>query len=228
LLFYQNRINIFVRGWSTLKKTEIALAITVLLLAAFIIITFFVGWGTFISSLSGHNAQLLAPNATLWEKAEWERYHGDVCQCLPAFDLVGPILLFPSTNSSITKISFNVSLIPGMMPVDMKNATFTLSTRHAEKTVRYDNPAVNLTRWAYDGAMMNKQEFSENRSPEYNGDPVFIELDLDKMGFSSPALGPDERFSLVITPQTGYRIAITRMTPAEFSAGNLIEIPGWH
>ena len=211
-----------------MKKTKIALAIILILITAFIFITVFVGWGAFVSSLSfsGQNGQRLLPNTTLWEKAEWERYHGDACQSLPAFELVGPMLLFPSTNWSISKISFNISLIPGMMPVDMKNTTFTLSTRHAEKTVHYDDPAVNLTRWSYDGTVMNKQEFSENHSPQYNGDPVFIELDLYKMGFSSPALGPDERFSLVITPQTGYRFAITRGTPAEFSAGNPIEIPG--
>ena len=61
-----------------------------------------------------------------------------------------------------------------------------------------------------------------------DGDLAFIELDLDKMEFRPPALGPNEQFSLVITPPTGYRYAITRETPSEFSAGDTLEIPGWN
>jgi archaellin len=212
-----------------MKKTEIADATIPILIIFLIMVGVFFGFRAYEFGLLPypHNAQSPSPNATLWEKAEWEKNHGGVCQCAPAFVLMGPILLFPSTNSTISKISFNVTLIPGMMPVDMKNTTFTLSTKNAEKTVRYDDPAVNLTSWFFDGTVINKQEFTEN-SPLYNGGLVFIELDLQKMGFTSPALGPDERFSLIITPPTGYRFDITRVTPAAFSLKNPIEIPGWH
>jgi archaellin len=210
-----------------MKKSEIAFAIILILITAYIFITVFVGWGAFGFGQSlNPNASPPSANATLFEKAELEKNHGGVCQCTPAFELMGPILLFPSTNSAISKLSFNVTLTPGMIPVDMKDTTFTLSTKNTEKTVRYDDPAVNLTRWSYDGTVMNKQEFSEKTS-HYSGDPLFIELDLQKMGFASQSLGPDEQFSLVITPPQGYRFAITRTSPSEFSPGTQIEIPGY-
>jgi archaellin len=212
-----------------MKKSEIALAIICILITAYIFITVFVGWGAFgfgpesISNISPPSA-----NETLFEKAEWEKYHGGICQCAAAFELLGPITLHPSTNSSISRISFNVSLVPGGPPAeDIKNTSFTLSTKNAERTVLYHDPAVNLTHWLYNGTLMNKQEFSVTTS-HYNGDPLFIELDLQKMGFTSPSLGPGERFSLVITPPQGYRFAITRTTPVEFSPGTQIEIPGYY
>jgi archaellin len=210
-----------------MKKSEIAIGTVLICIIAIILVIFFSGFRIFDIGILSQTVQQLPPNATIWEKADWEKNHGSVCQCSPAVELMGPILLFPSTNSTISKISFNITLTPGTMPLDMKNTTFTISTKDEEKTVRYDDPAVNLTRVLFDGSVMNKQEFSQN-SQYYNGDPVFIELDLQKMGFRYPGLGPDERFSLIITPQPGYRFEITRGTPAKFSLGSPMEIRGWH
>jgi archaellin len=171
-------------------------------------------------------ATLPSDNATLWEKAEWERDHGSVCQCTPAFDLAGSIILLPSTNVTISRVAYKVYLTPGTTLPDLKNTSFTLSTKNFEKTVYYDDPAINLTCVLIDGTVINNREVSFNNLPEY-GD-TYVELDLRKMGFISPGLGPDERFSLVMTPPSGYRFAITRSTPAEFTQGKAIEIRGWH
>ncbi|MFA5268319.1 MAG: hypothetical protein WC379_10140 [Methanoregula sp.] len=209
-----------------MKKSEIVIAAVLIGIIAAILILIFFGLRIFDIGELSRTVQQSPANATLWEKAEWVRYHGNVCQCSPAFELSGTIQLTPSTYSSISKISFNVSPIPGTTGNDIKNSTFTVSTKNTEKTIHYRDPAVNLTCF-YRGTAIRKKNFSEN-NPEINGDSFFIELDLQKMGFTSPGLGPDERFSLIITPPTGYRFAITRSTPSEFSPGKPVEIPGWH
>lgn len=209
-----------------MKKSEIALAIILILITAYIFITVFVGWGAFgFGRGLNPNASPPSPNATLFEKAEWEEHHGSICQCSPAFELKGPIQLFPVSDYGISKVSFNVSLSPGMIPVEMKNTSFTISTKNIEKTVRYTDPAVKLMWIMENGTVMSKQDYPLIR-PFYRG-TVFVELDLQKMGFSSTGLCPEERFSLIITPPSGYHYAITRATPYEFSQGVPIEIRGW-
>ena len=207
------------------KKITIALAILGILIAAGIFITAFVGWGVFGFGQAQYRGTPPPANATLFEKAEWEQHHGSICQCAPIFVLDGPICILPSSDTRVSKVSFNMSLTPGMIPSEMKHANFTLSTSTTEKTVSYDDPAVNVTWILEDGTRTGKQDLLLEQQ-KYVG-LVSVELDLDRMGFASPALGPDERFSLVITPLQGYRYAITRGTPAEFRPGIPIEIPGW-
>ena len=209
-----------------MKKSEIVIAAVLIGTIAIILFLIFFGFRIFSVGELSRTFEQSPANSTLWEKAEWERYHGNACQCSPAFELLGTIQLTPSTPSSLSKISFNVSPIPGTTGDDIKNSTFMLSTKNTEKTIHYRDPAVNLTCF-YRGTAISKKNFSENNL-NINGDTFFIELDLEKMGFTSPGLGPDERFSLVITAPTGYRFAITRATPSEFLPGKPVEIPGWH
>ena len=209
-----------------MEKSKIVIVTFLIGIIAIILALIFFGFRIFTVGESSRTLEQSPANSTLWEKAEWERYHGNVCQCSPAFELLGTIQLTPSTPSTHSKISFNVSPIPGTTGDDIKNSTFTLSTKNTEKTIHYRDPAVNLTCF-YRGTAISKKNFSENNL-DINGDTFFIELDLQKMGFPSPGLGPDERFSLVIISPTGYRFAITRSTPSEFPPGKPVEIPGWH
>lgn len=211
-----------------MKKTTIVLTILLTIIAACIFITAFVGWGVFGfgQSVYPHNAQPPPANATLFEKAEWEEHHGSICQCSPALVMSGPIQIIPVSESRISKMSFNISLTSGMVPVEMGNTSFTISTKSGEKTVGYPDPSVDLKWILENGTVMEKQDYFVLH-PSDRGS-VLVELDLEKMGFISPALGPDERFSLVITPPQGYRYAITLTTPAVFHAGTPLEVPGWY
>jgi len=209
-----------------MKKSEIAIAIILISIIAIILMVIFFGFRIFDTGVLFRTVQQSPANATLWEKTEWERYHGSACQCTPAFDLAGSIMLLPSTNATISRVSYKVYLTPGTTLPDLKNTSFTLSAKNFEKTVYYDDPAINLTCVLIDSTVVNNREDSFNNLSKY-GD-VNVELDLQRMGFTTPGLGPDERFSLVITPPTGYRFAITRSTPVEFTPGKPMEIHGWH
>ena len=209
-----------------MEKSEIVIATVLIGIIAIILVLVFFGFRIFSFGELSRTFEQSPANSTLWEKAEWDRFHGNICQCTPAFDLAGPIILFPSTNATISRVSYNVYLTPGTTLPDLKNTSFTLSTKNFEKMVYYDDPAINLTCVLTDGTVVNNREYSFNNLSKYG--EIYVELDLQRMGFTSPGLAPDERFSLVITPPTGYRFAITRATPSEFSPGKPVEIPGWH
>jgi len=81
-------------------------------------------------------------DATLWEKSAWEKNHGNVHQCGYFVDAPDqdPLILYPSTFTTISNITFRFSLAPGEPMHEISNITYTLSNRYAMKTVRYGDP----------------------------------------------------------------------------------------
>lgn len=206
-----------------MKKTGIADAVLSIFVIALILVVVF--FGILVFSLPqpprSSDAKPLPPGATtLWEKAEWEKYHGNVYQCGHFAEAAGPVVIVPSANATISRVSTRFALSPGEPPHDITSLTFTLSTKHAMKTVRYDDPSVNLTRIARTGAVSAIQKNSRNTLLERD-EPVSVELDAEKMGFTSSSFGPDQRFVLAITPSGEcYRGLVVRgRTPAGFSPG---------
>jgi len=213
-----------------MKKFRITISVTLILVLAVLLVWIFLGVSHFNSGCPTNtsltqlttypnNTQSLFENATLWEKSEWEEHHGSVCQCIPEVGYVGPIVLHPKTDTTISDISFNLSLSPGNTPVDLTNTEFTLSTQNAEHIVRYGDPAVT-------GLWIRSSNHAPTLSQNIlgNDEMLHIDLNIEKMGFSSSLLGPNERFSLIVTPTMGYRISVTSSTPGNFSAGAPIEI----
>lgn len=143
-----------------MKKTKIALAIIFILITVFFFITFFVGWGAFGFGHSANKYYSHPPpsNATLWQKAEWEKYHGAVYQCGYFAETIRPLVIFPSTNSTISKVTIWFALSPGEPSNDIRNINYTLSTEYAMKTVRYNDPSVNLSWMEWNGTSFKIQK----------------------------------------------------------------------
>lgn len=196
-----------------MKISKIVIAAILILIAVCVFITLFIGWGAFGfgQSLHDKNSRSLPENATLWEKN-----NADYC-CISVFELVGPLELFSPTNSTISKVTFILAPIPGAPPIDMTNATFTLSTANTETTVRYGDPAVNVS---WDGSMMNMTD-----DILVNHEQVHIELDTVKMGFNSLSFGRNQKFSLIATPPLGSKLVTRWATPGEFQPGVTMKIP---
>ena len=202
-----------------MKKTHIAILCILVFIITIIVIGVFFGHLLVQLGLQHppYYGQSPSEDATLFEKAEWEEHHGSICQCIIPIRFSGPIILHPGTDKSISIISFNLKLFPGELPLDMANASFTLSTKNAERTVRYDDPSANVS---WNGSATDSHDTILN-----DNDLLHVDLNIEKMGFASAALGPGERFSLIITPSGWYRLPLTRTTPNEFSPGSSIEIP---
>jgi hypothetical protein len=218
----------FLSGVELMKNSEIALAIILILITMFVFITFFVGWGAFGFGNSANKYYSPPPpsNATLWDKAEWEKYHGNVYQCGFFAEPVAPLMIFPSTNSTISKVSIRFAPAPGEPPRDVTNITYTLSTAYAIKTVRYDDPSINLTYGYWDGKGSGSQQSVPRDYLFEQNEDILVELNTEKMGFTSSTFGPNQRFVLAITPpdECFRALEIRGTTPAEFSQGIPIEI----
>ncbi|MCK9579807.1 MAG: hypothetical protein M0Q92_05080 [Methanoregula sp.] len=167
-------------------------------------------------------------DATFYEKEKWETYHGSIPQCGYFAQQQGPLVLLPSTGSFISKVSTRYVLAPGDSPYDIKDITYTLSTRYAIKTVRYDDQSVNLSWVVGNNTATTIQKNPRDDLLEWK-DSVSVELDTEKMGFGPSAFGPNQQFVLVITPKDEcYRaLEIWGWTPVLFSPGTPIEIPRW-
>ncbi|MFA4850201.1 MAG: hypothetical protein WC626_10800 [Methanoregula sp.] len=204
-----------------MKKTGMADAILLIFIIALILVVIF--FGILVFSLaqpprSSDVKPLPSGATTLWEKAEWEKYHGNVYQCGYFAEAAGPVVFFPSANATISRVSTRFALTPGEPPHDITGITYTLSTEYAMKTVRYDDPSVNLTRIVRNGAATTIQKKSRNNLLERD-ESISVELDTEKMGFTSSAFGPNQRFVLAITPpeQCFRGLKIQGTTPAGFS-----------
>ena len=209
-----------------MKHVEMVIGvITLLTIIAFVSLIFFVGWGRLgFGPGQPFEPSPLLPDSTLYEKTEWETYHGNVCLCAPAYDLQGPVRVLPVSGAEIAKIAFTMSGSPAGHPDDVKDVRFMVSTNDEEKSVRPGDPAVTLLWIASEGEMVDNRGLSQNAGSFRDG-PVHVELDLMKMGFTSPALGPEERFSLVLVPPgEGFPYAITRATPDLFIPGTRMDV----
>jgi len=212
-----------------MKKTEVALVMIFIIVIAGVCITFFVGWGTFIPgrTSSSYHSQPPADDATLWEKAEWDRYHGSIPQCGWFAEPEGPIILYPLTGSTISNISFRFALIPGEPAHDISKITYILSTRHLMKTVRYGDPAVKVT-WQQRNGTPGMSPGDLRNTLVENDELVTVELDADLMGFGASVLGPDERFVLSVVPEDDCirDFQLWGTTPSVFLPGTRVELSG--
>lgn len=225
-----------------MKKTDIAIALTFIIVISLVVVWFFSGVrvtseGNNVYTVdSGRTVYIFnfnagsttypshatppSANATLWEKAEWSERHGSIRQSLQKMEFSSPIVLQPARNASIGIISFNLSQ-PGHVrspPVNMTNARITLSTKNEERTVLLSDSSV---RSSFAGSISSES----SASLLSHGSVLYIDLDTQKMGFTTIPLGPGERFSLIITPENEERIGITREIPARYSPAAPLEIP---
>ena len=185
-----------------MKKIEIVLAaVTLTAIVGFVYILLFVGWGSVLSGNSPHSYNPSPPpdDATLWEKAYWEKYHGNVYQCGWFAEFVEPVVLYSSTGSAISNISFRFAQMPGEQPHEIATISYTFSTRSAMKTVRYGDPSVNVTWLAWNRTPALSPADLTNTRVEDN-ELVAVDLDVATMGIDASAVGPNQKFVLVITP----------------------------
>jgi hypothetical protein len=206
-----------------MKKPTLAIQLTLIVIAAIILNVVFWGFWLFHYGQPAYafNAKPPAANATLWQKEQWEQYHGAICTCFPSFSFKSPVILLSGKNSSISYIAFNItdsmshSTVPNMTGVDI-----TVSTTTVQKTVRADDLSVNLTRLTETRKIQGEYNFSYFESDE----TVQINIDMEKMGFSSNDIVPDQKVSLIVTPPNGYRAAKTIMIPHHLNSGGITEI----
>ncbi len=169
-------------------------------------------------------------DATLWEKAAWEKNHGSVPQCGYFVDAQGqnPLVLYPSTFTTISNITFRFSLAPEEPSHEISNITYTLSNRYAMKTVRYGDPGVRVT---YQPKKLMPGMFSGdlNNSILEGGEIATVELDWEKMGPNTPALGPNQKFVIELVPtdtDCSRNFLFIGTTPLVFLPGTPVELSG--
>lgn len=185
-----------------MKKLGIVLAVVVfIVIIAFVYILFFVGWGTLLSGKNSYPYGIPPPpeDATLWEKEQWNKNHGNVAQCGFFAKFEGPVVMYSSPSSTVSNVSFRFMQIPGEQPHEISSLTFILSTRDDLKTVRYGDPAMKVTWHVWNKTPAIRPGNISNTLIEDN-ELVTIDLDMAKMGLESSALGPGSKFVLVASP----------------------------
>ena len=185
-----------------MKQFEIIIAaVTLIAIVAFVYILFFVGWGSVLSGNSPHPYSPSPPpeDATLWEKQKWEKDHGNVAQCGWFADVVEPVLLYSSTGSAVSNISFRFAQIPGEQPHEIATISYTFSTRSAMKTARYGDPSVRVT-WSASNRTPALPPADLTNTLVEDNELVAVDMDLATMGFDAAAAGPNQKFILVVTP----------------------------
>lgn len=169
-------------------------------------------------------------DATLWEKSAWEKNHGNVLQCGYFVDAQNqdPLILYPSTFTTISNITFRFSLAPEEPMHEISNITYTLSNRYAMKTVRYGDPGVRVTYQPKKLVSGMCQGDLNNSILECN-ETATVELDLGKMGPDTPVLGPNQKFVIDLVPtdtDCGRNFLFIGTTPLVFFPGTPIELSG--
>lgn len=183
-----------------MKRSNIAIAGIVLIIAGLLAAVLFnvplPGIARYSHSLAQYPPE---EDATLWEKAAWEKNHGNVPQCGYFAESRGPVILYPSTVTTISTISFRFSLAPGEPAHKIPDITYTLSNRSAMKTVRSGDPGVRVTIQPMNP--MPGMLPGDLRNSILEGDEtVTVELDLENMGPDAPVLGPNQKFVIDIVP----------------------------
>jgi archaellin len=134
-----------------------------------------------------------------------------VCQCGSTFYIPNSdIVFFSNAPNIISKIDFNLSLSPGSPPKDMSKVTFTLSTKNSSKTVTYRDPSVNLT-WI-------TPQSKENTTLLIN-EIVEVGLNLEIMGYDTSSTGPNQEYTIDITPDVGAINHLHGQIPSKLVAG---------
>jgi hypothetical protein len=167
-------------------------------------------------------------DATLWENAAWEQNHGNVPQCGFFADSQGPVVLNPSSVTTISKISFRFSLAPGEPEHEISNISYTLSNRYAMKTVRAGDPGVRVT-YQPKKLMPGMLPGNLNNTVLEGDETATVELDLEKMGPGVPILGPNQKFVIDSVPtdtDCSRHFLLVGVTPLVFLPGAPIEVSG--
>jgi len=207
-----------------MKKTHIAILCILVFIITIILIGVFFGHLLVRLGLQHppYFGQPPAEDATLWQKAEWERLHGAIPTCgYPSIFIEGPVALVSTKNYSISYVAFNLTHSDRGESQDMTNVSITISTAEKEKTVRTEDPSVNLTLFTETRKIQGEYNFSYFESKE----TVRIKIDTEKMGFTATDLSPDQKMSLIITPSsTGcVKYAATITIPGELGPGVIRE-----
>ena len=187
-----------------MKKSHIAILCILVFVVTIILIGVFFGHLLVRLGLQHppYYGQPPAEDATLWEKAKWERLHGSIPTCgYSSIIIEGPVALISTKDYSISYIEFNLTPNSWDQSVefddkaqDMTNVSITISTAEKEETVRMDDPSVNLTWFRLSPhTQTNHLKLNEN---------VRIKIDTEKMGFTANDLGAYKKMSLVITPSS--------------------------
>jgi len=207
-----------------MEKFEIVIAAAARAsIIAVIFVLLFVGWGSLFAGgyTSPYSASPPSDNATLWQKEQWERYHGAICTCVPIFNFQGPVTLVSTNNNTVSSIIFNItdSVSLGDVP-NMTGVNITVSTATVQKTVHADCQSVNISRFTETRKVRDEYNFSYFVSNE----TVQVNIDLGKMGFTSNDVVPNQKLSLVLTPPVGHRAAKTIIIPHDLKLGGITQV----
>jgi len=205
-----------------MKKTHITILCILVFIITIILIGVFCGHLLVRLGLQHppYFGQTPAEDATLWQKAEWERLHGAIPTCgYPPIFIEGPVALVSTKNYSISYVAFNLTRrdTGQVQDIDMTNVSITISTTEKEKTVRTEDPSVNLTLFTETRKIQGVDNFSYFESKE----TVRIKIDTEKMGFIATDLGSFKKMSLIITPSLAgcVREEVTFTIPSELESG---------
>ncbi|MFA7694499.1 MAG: hypothetical protein WCX63_03080 [Methanoregula sp.] len=211
-----------------MERSKIAIALILIVIACILAAVLFnvklPGIARYSHSLAQYPPE---DDATLWEKAAWENNHGNVPQCGFFAQSLGPLVLYPSTFTTISNITFRFTLAPGEPAQEISNITYTLSNRYAMKTVRYGDPGVRLTYQPKN--LVPGMLPGDLHNSILEGDEIAtVELDLEKMGPDAPVLGPNQKFvvDLVPTADCSRNFIFLGTTPLVFMPGTPIELSG--
>lgn len=212
-----------------MKRSKIAIAVILIVIAGILAAVVFnvplPGIARYSNSLAQYPPEA---DATLWEKTAWEKNHGNVPQCGYFAESQDPVILYPSTVTTISNISFRFSLVPGEPAHEISDITYTLSNRSAMKTVRSGDPGVRVTYQPKD--LMPGMPAGDLHNSILEGDEIVtVELDLEKMGLETPVLGPNQKFVIDIVPtdsDCSRHFLLLGTTPLFFLPGTPIERSG--
>jgi len=211
-----------------MERLKIAIALILIVIAGILVAFVFnvnlPGIARYSHSLSQYPPE---DDATLWEKAAWEKNHGNVPQCGYFAESQGPVVLYPSSVITISTISFRFSLAPGEPTHEISNITYTLSNRYAMKTVRAGDPGVRVT--CQPKILLPGMLPGDLHNTILEGDEIAtVELDMEKMGPGTPVPGPNQKFVIDIVPvdYCSRDFIFLGTTPLLFLPGTPIEISG--
>ncbi|MDD1690932.1 MAG: hypothetical protein LUQ66_09750 [Methanoregula sp.] len=211
-----------------MERSKLAIALILIVIAGILVAIVFnvnlPGIARYSHSLGQYPPE---DDATLWEKAAWEKNHGSVPQCGFFADSQGPVVLYPSSFITISNLSFRFSLAPGEPVHEISNITYTLSNRYAMKTVRAGDPGVRVT--CQKKILLPGMLPGDLNNSVLEGDEIAtVELDMEKMGPGTPVLGPNQKFVVDIVPADNCSrdFIILGTTPLAFLPGTPIELSG--
>ena len=132
-----------------------------------------------------------------------EVVHSSVGQASSSLEVIGDVYgLKKSDEDSIDKLEFSLGLTAGGSVVDIDSTEFTISTSENYYLV---TPTI-----------VERLNGDEGGNVLERGEQFVIQVSL------SPALGTDKEFTLEVKPATGATLGLTRTTPPQIDAINVL------